>query len=528
MPQRKKGKRKSEPKWKIVKRAYKQIGFGENLSEDALDFQCKQVASTIPREHKTEQSIANYAIHIWYWNQEGCDQNSAGMDLKHAHKRLKGSLPGNSDEELEDKEVPLEEEELEDKEVPLEEEDLDLFDEEEESLPPKRAPRRSKRKRKRSPSPPTPDLSDPEDPLPPKSKKRRRLRSKIQSLGGDEEDSGPPDPFADEEEPGEARDKPDPPNASLAINGLDDDMFPELDDNEDEEKQPEEANSKPLENSAPPTPKKRNEQAPSSPKHKEDDGFLDSLFDTQEVEESQELLPPASASIGDTIPEETGENEGENAAEDEAQSGADGGANVNTEEPNWEEKKVLLRYMDIQIKQEDGGLEKKWEEVVVKETSIKEATTIRRLKKKVIKHAKLRIHGYDLFLRTPDGRVKMSDDGSTFSELDTISDIRKTYNINHIEISIHYSIMINFKLYADTLPQERKNENVFFHRKLCFKETCSLDRIISMFDDYDVEDVWINGEPVDIEESRLFSKDEVPEIILADGTLDVPGLKEYV
>ena len=56
-------------------------------------------------------------------------------------------------------------------------------------------------------------------------------------------------------------------------------MFPELDDDEDEEKQPEEANSKPLENSAPPTPKKRNEQAPSSPKHKEDDGFLDSLFD---------------------------------------------------------------------------------------------------------------------------------------------------------------------------------------------------------------------------------------------------------
>jgi len=437
--------------------------------------------------------------------------------------------------------------------VPLEEEDLDLFDEEEESLPPKRAPRRSKRKRKRSPSPPIPDLSDPEDPLPPKSKKRRRLRSKVQSLGGDEEDSGPPDPFADEDEPGEARDKPDPPNSSLAIDGLDDDMFPELGDDEDEEKQPEEANSKPLEDSAPPTPKKQNEEAPSSPKHKEDDGFLltpkkqneqapsspkqmekeddgflDSLFDTQEVEESQELLPPASASIGDTIPEETGENEGEEAAEDEVQRGADGGANVNTEEPNWEEKKVLLRYMDIQIKQEDGGLEKKWEEVRVRENSIKEGTTIRRLKKKVIKHAKLRMHGYDLFLRTPNGRVQMSDDESTFSELDTISDIRKTYNINHIEISIHYSIMIDFKLYADTLPLEKNNENVFFRRTLCFKETCSLDRIISMFDDYDVEDVWINGEPVDIEESRLFSKDEVPEIILADGTLDVPGLKEYV
>ena len=51
-------------------------------------------------------------------------------------------------------------------------------------------------------------------------------------------------------------------------------MFPELDDDEDEEKQPEEANSKPLEDSAPPTPKKQNEQAPLSPKHKEDDGFL--------------------------------------------------------------------------------------------------------------------------------------------------------------------------------------------------------------------------------------------------------------
>merc|ERR1740123_2026214 len=76
--------------------------------------------------------------------------------------------------------------------------------------------------------------------------------------------------------------------------------------------------------------------------------------------------------------------------------------------------------------------------------------------------------------------------------------------------------MIDFKLYTDTLPQKKKNENVFFHRKLCFKETSSLDRIISMFDDYDVEDVWINGEPVDIEESRLFSKDEVPEIILAE------------
>ena len=88
------------------------------------------------------------------------------------------------------------------------------------------------------------------------------------------------------------------------------------------------------------------------------------------------MLPPASASIGDTIGEETGENEGEEAAEDEAQSGADGGANVNTEEPNWEEKKVLLRYMDIQIKQEDGGLEKKWEEVVVRENSIKEGKII--------------------------------------------------------------------------------------------------------------------------------------------------------
>ena len=98
--------------------------------------------------------------HIWYWNQEGCDKNSKGMDMKNAHRRLKGTLP----EDSEDSEAELEDKDLEeeDEEEILEEEDFDIVEEQ-----PKRAPRRSKRKRKRSPSPPIPDLSDNEDTLPP-------------------------------------------------------------------------------------------------------------------------------------------------------------------------------------------------------------------------------------------------------------------------------------------------------------------------------------------------------------------------
>jgi len=533
MPPRKKSKKKTEAKWRIVKRAYRQIGFGENISDEALDLQCKSIASTIPREHKTEESIANYAIHIWYWNQEGCDKNSIGMDMKNAHRRLKGTLP----EDSEDSEAELEDKDLEeeDEEEILEEEDFDIVEEQ-----PKRAPRRSKRKRKRSPSPLIPDLSDNDDSLPPehsdhgrntKSKKRRRLRSKIQSLGGDEEDSGPPDPFADDSE--EVKKKPDidPSNSSLAIDGLDDDLFPDLDEDEDDEKQPDEPNPKPAtrkEGLISPLPIKRNEEAQSNPKPKEDDDFLGSLFDTQEVDESQELLPPASASIGDTAPEGTGDvdEEEEDAEEDKNVKEEEMSPDINQPQRNWQEKVVKLRFLDI--KKAAGRNVAEWEEVVVRENSIKPNTTIKRLRRKVVKHAKLRLNGYDLFLETPNGRVKMTnDDESTFAEHDTISKIRETYNINLIELTIEYSVLIAFKLYAADLPEEKNRQNDFFFRKLCFKDGCSLERIIQLFDDYEVEDLWIDNELVDPEQTRLFQKGEVPEIIIADGTIDVPGLKDY-